>query len=169
MDTRWSGEAKYQALLAVSEAANSQRDLSSVLEAVAGALEGLVSVDGIMVFTYEGERYRNRAIYLRGVPRRSGESQQAYLGRFADTIKASDDTYVARLRDAIQRDRRTLVFNDPNELRARLKSAASRRAGAECAVVVPLTMSEAFVKGDGVVRPTVSPAPARPAARRRPR
>ncbi len=51
MDTRWSGEAKYETLLAVAQAANSQRDLSRVLQAVAGALEGLVSVDGIMVST----------------------------------------------------------------------------------------------------------------------
>ena len=36
MHARWSGEAKYQALLAVAQAANSCRDLSSVLEVVAG-------------------------------------------------------------------------------------------------------------------------------------
>ena len=69
MDSQWGGEAKYRALLAVAQATNSHRDLSSVLQAVAGALEGLVSVDGLIVFTYEGERVRDRAIYLRGVPR----------------------------------------------------------------------------------------------------
>jgi formate hydrogenlyase transcriptional activator len=157
MDTRWSGEAKYRALLAVSQAANSQRDLSSVLEATAAALEGLVPVDGMGVFTYEGERYRIRAIHARNAPRRSGESQQAYLGRFAHATGASDRTYVARLRDAIQRDRRTLVFNDPNELRARLEGSASRLAGAECAVVIPLSMGEAFVAGLTVIRTTPSP------------
>jgi hypothetical protein len=45
IEARWSGEAKYRALLAVAQAANSQRDLSRVLEAVAGALEGLVPID----------------------------------------------------------------------------------------------------------------------------
>jgi len=38
MDSPWSGEAKYRALLVVAQAANSKRHLSSVLDAVAGAL-----------------------------------------------------------------------------------------------------------------------------------
>jgi hypothetical protein len=42
MDRPWSGEAKYQALLAVAQAANSRRELSSVLHVVATALEELV-------------------------------------------------------------------------------------------------------------------------------
>ena len=155
MDTRWSGEAKYQTLLAVAQAANSQRDLSSVLQAVAGALEGLVPVDGLFVFTYEGGSARNRAIYLRGAPRRSGESQQAYLRRFSEATGSADDTYVARLRDAIERDRRTLVFDDQND--ARVEGTAAKHAGAECGVVVPLTMGEAFVAGLTFVRTTRSP------------
>ena len=112
MDTRWSGEAKYQTLLAVSQAANSQRDLSSVLEAVADALEGLVPVDVIGVFTHEGGRARTRAIYLRGVPRRPGESQ----GATSDGSRKQPAPRRARtmtpLRDAVERDRRTLVFDD---------------------------------------------------------
>jgi formate hydrogenlyase transcriptional activator len=155
MDTRWSGEAKYQTLLAVAQAANSQRDLSSVLQAVAGALEGLVPVDGLLVFTYEGGRARMRAIYLRGAPRRSGESQQAYLRRFSEATGAADGTYVARLRDALERDRRTLVFNDKND--PRLEGTAAKRSGAECGVVVPLTMGEMFVAGLTFVRMTLSP------------
>jgi formate hydrogenlyase transcriptional activator len=155
MDARWSGEAKYQALLAVSQAANSQRDLSSVLQAVAGALEVLVSVDAIFVFTYEGERAQNRAIYLRRTPRGPGESQQAYLRRFSEATGSADDTYVARLRDAVERDRRTLVFNDKND--ARLEGTAAKRAGAECGVVMPLTMGEAFVAGLTFVRMTPQP------------
>jgi formate hydrogenlyase transcriptional activator len=155
MHTRWSGEAKYQTLLAVSQAANSQRDLSSVLQAVAGALEGLVPVDGLFVFTYEGGSARNRAIYLRGAPRRSGESQQAYLRRFSEATGSADDTYVARLRDAVERDRRTLIFNDKND--ASLEGTAAKRAGAECGVVVALTMGETFVAGLTFVRTTRSP------------
>ena len=155
MDTRWSGEAKYQTLLAAAQAANSQRDLSRVLAAVAGALKGLVSVDGLLVFTYEGGRARMRAIYLRGAPRRSCESQQAYLRRFSEATGAADGTYVARLRDAIERDRRTLVFNDKND--PSLEGTAAKRSGAECGVVVPLTMGEAFVAGLTFVRMTLSP------------
>jgi hypothetical protein len=48
-DPRWSGEAKYRALLAVAEAANSRLDLSSALDAVAAAREGLVPIDAIGV------------------------------------------------------------------------------------------------------------------------
>jgi len=47
MDPRWSGEAKYQALLAVAQAVNSQRDLSSVLAALADAGIDPAEVDGI--------------------------------------------------------------------------------------------------------------------------
>ena len=56
-DRRWAGEAKYQALLAVAQAANSRRDLSSVLDAVASALEALVPV----VFPVRVPALRERA------------------------------------------------------------------------------------------------------------
>src|SRR5262245_18674263 len=78
MKGRWSGEAKYHALLAVAQAAHSRPDLSSVLDAVASALEGLVAVDLIAVVTHEREGViRARAFYFRGHPRHSGESQCA--------------------------------------------------------------------------------------------
>ncbi len=69
MDTRWSGAAKYETLLAVAQAANSQRDLSRVLQAVADALEGLVPVDLIAVVTHEGGGIRARALHFRGAAR----------------------------------------------------------------------------------------------------
>ena len=76
--------------------------------------------------------------------------------RFSEaTGAAADGTYVARLRDAIERDRRTLVFDDPND--ARLEGTAAKRSGAECGVLVPLTMGEAFVAGLTFVRMTPSP------------
>ncbi|HET7292943.1 MAG TPA: sigma 54-interacting transcriptional regulator [Vicinamibacteria bacterium] len=153
---RWSGDAKYQALLAVAQAANSQRDLSGVLQAVTGALEGLVSVDGLGVFTYEGDRARIRAIYYRAVPRRAGESQEAYLRRFSEAAGGVEGTHVARVRDAIERDRRTLVFDDVQS-NPRLDGTAPQRAGVECVVVVPLTMGEAFVAGLTFARMTRSP------------
>jgi hypothetical protein len=91
MDTRWSGEAKYQALLAVAQAANSRRELSSVLNVVAGALERLVPVDLIGVVTHTPETVRARAIYFRSAPRGSGESQEGYvLGQWASLRFHSD-------------------------------------------------------------------------------
>src|SRR5512139_1987549 len=114
VDLRWSGEAKYQALLAVAKAAHSRRDLSSVLQAVAGALEGLVPVDMVGVVTHERGGVRNRAIHLRSDPRRSDESQEAYVRRISDATGGTEDTFehVPAVRDAMERDRRTLVFDD---------------------------------------------------------
>jgi len=113
MDTRWSGEAKYQTLLAVSQAANSQRDLSSVLQAVADALEGLVPVDLIGVVTHGRETVRARAVYFRGASRGSGENQAAYVRRFSEAAGATGDEWkhTPFLRDAMERDRQTLVLD----------------------------------------------------------
>ena len=158
MDTRWSGEAKYQTLLAVSQAANSQRDLSSVLAAVAGALEGLVPVDLIGVVTHERETVRARAIYFRSAPRASGESQDAYVQRFSEAAGATGDKWEHThfLRDAMERDRRTLVL-DHVSTDTRVDGAGMKRAGAECAVLVPLTMGDDFVAALVVARMKPSP------------
>src|ERR1700741_1192244 len=81
MDRQWSGEAKYEALLAVAQAANSRRDLSGVLEAVADGLQGLVAIDAIGVVTFEGEKVRARGIYFPRSPRGSAEGSEAYVRR----------------------------------------------------------------------------------------
>ncbi len=157
-EARWSGEAKYQALLAVAQAANSHRDLSSVLDAVARALEGLVPIDLIAVVTHGRERVRARAISFSSDPRRSGESQDAYVRRISDAAGATEDTYehTSMVRDAVERDRRTLVFNDVrNDIR--LDGSGMRKAGAECGVVLPLTMGEVFVAAIVFARTKPSP------------
>ena len=112
-DRGWAGEAKYQALLAVAQAANSRRDLSSVLDAVAGALEDLVPIDLIGVVTHEPAAVRARAIYFRRAPRDSGESQDAYVRRVSEAAGATGDRWehTAFLRDAMERDRKTLVLD----------------------------------------------------------
>jgi formate hydrogenlyase transcriptional activator len=146
MGPEWSGEAKYKALLAVAEAANSQRDLSRVLEAVAGALEELVPVDLVGVVTHEADRVRVRALYFRSDPRRPEENQNEYVRRFSDATGAREDSYEHSpgLRELLEQRRQTLVFNDMRE-EPRLETSGMRRAGAECAVVLPLSMAEAFV------------------------
>ena len=112
-DRGWAGEAKYQALLAVAQAANARRDLSSVLDAVAGALEDLVPIDLISVVTHEPATVRARAIHFRRAPRDSGESQDAYVRRFSEAAGATGDRWehTAFLRDAMERDRKTLVLD----------------------------------------------------------
>ncbi len=149
MDDGWSGEAKYQALLAVAEAAHSQRELSRVLDAVAGALENLVRVDVIGVLTHEADGVRARAIYLRDRPRGAGESQEAYVRRVSEAGGAREHTWahIPVMRDALENDRRTLIL-DHISSDTRLDGSGIKNLGAECAVLLPLTLGDAFVAGN---------------------
>jgi formate hydrogenlyase transcriptional activator len=158
MDARWSGEAKYQALLTVAQAANSCRDLSSVLEAVTRALQELVPIDLIGVVTHERDSVRARGIHVRRDPRDPGESHGAYVVRFSESTGGTGDSWehTPFLRDAMERDRRTLVLEhvrtDP-----RLDGSGMKRAGAECAVLLPLTKGDEFVGALVVARTIPSP------------
>jgi formate hydrogenlyase transcriptional activator len=158
MDARWSGEAKYQALLAVAQAANSRRDLSSVLNVVAGALERLVPIDLIGIVTHKPETVQARAIYYRSAPRDSGESQDAYVRRFSEAAGATGDEWkhTPFLRDAMERDRQTLVL-DHVRTDTRVDGVGVKTLGVECAVWVPLTMGDDFVAAMVVGRRTPSP------------
>src|SRR5512145_3425477 len=111
MEIRWSGEDKYRALLAVAEAANSWRDRSSVLDSVAGALEGLVSVDAVGVLTREGEASRPIAVHLRSNARREDEPHHAYVQRVVEETGGLDETPLGVLAE-IERLRRSLVVDD---------------------------------------------------------
>src|SRR6187397_2262422 len=112
MDSRWSGEAKYQSLLAVSQAANAHRELSSVLEAVMEPLDGLVPVDLAGVVTRGAGGLRALAAHFRSVPRRPGESHGSYVERIAEATgvreEVEEDSFV---RDIVERDRKTLVVD----------------------------------------------------------
>jgi formate hydrogenlyase transcriptional activator len=153
MNDRWSGEAKYRALLAVAQAANAKRDLSSVLETLAGALEDLVPIDLLGVVTHEREAVRARAIHFRSAPRPAGEGQEAYVHRFSEGAGGSADRWAHNpfLRDAMERDRRTLVLDDLST-DARADGTGMKIAGAECAVLLPLTMDDEFVAAMVVAR-----------------
>jgi formate hydrogenlyase transcriptional activator len=145
LDTRWSGEAKYQTLLAVSQAANARRELSSVLEAVMEPLDGLVPVDLAGVVTRGAGGLRALAAHFRSVPRRPGESHGSYVERISEATglreEVEEDSFV---RDIVERDRKTLVV-DHITSDVRLEGTILRRTGAECAVVLPLTMGEEVV------------------------
>src|SRR5512145_3301288 len=151
MEIRWSGEDKYRALLAIAEAANSRRDLSSVLDSVAEALEGLVSVDAVGVLTREGEASRPIAVHLRSKARREDEPHQAYVQRVVEETGGLDETPLGVLAE-IERMRRSLVIHDvPADPRLG-RVAALRSIHAKCLVLVPLFMGESFVGGIGFVR-----------------
>jgi formate hydrogenlyase transcriptional activator len=79
-----SGEEKYRLLLQVSEAANAQRDLAGVLEAVARALKPFVPVDAIAAITIDGDVARTHAIHIEGVERRPGEPVEETMARALD-------------------------------------------------------------------------------------
>jgi formate hydrogenlyase transcriptional activator len=153
----WSGEAKYRALLAVAEAANSCRDLSSVLDAVAEALAGLVPIDGIGVMTGQGEAYRPLALHSRKDPRRDDESDDAYVRRLAEAAGLEADAPPdTRLMAALQQTGETLVVDDVQGDR-RFDDSSARRGGAQCLVFAPLTLGNTFVGGIGFARMTRSP------------
>ncbi len=158
MDGPWSGEAKYRALLVVAHAANSKRHLSGVLDAVASALEDLVPIDLLGVVTHERETVRARAIYFRTAPRAPGEGQDAYVRRFSDAAGGTGDRWPHSplLRDAMERDRRTLVL-DHVSTDPRADGAGLKIAGAECAVLLPLTMDDEFVAAMVVARTKRAP------------
>lgn len=157
----WTGEAKYRALLAVAEAANARRSLSSVLDAVAAALERLVPVDVIGVTHREGAELRPLAIYFPGDPRRAGESDRAYVQRISEATGARGDRHEqVSVLSSLERDRRSLVIDDLRGDARVGRDASLRRIGAECLALVPLAMGEAFVGGIAFVR--TRPAPFRP-------
>jgi formate hydrogenlyase transcriptional activator len=157
MDARWSGEAKYQTLLAVAQAANSRRDLSSVLDTVAEALEGLVPIDLTGVVAREERGLRALAACLHSAPRRPGESHESYVGRVSEAagVPAGFDEQ-SIVREVVEERRQTLVV-DQIKSDPRLTGTLLRRTGAECAVVLPLTMGDEFVATLLFARATASP------------
>jgi PAS domain S-box-containing protein len=161
MDARWSGEAKYKALLAVAQAANSRRDLSSVLDAACDALHDVVPIDLLGVVTHGRDTVQARAIHFCRAPRSPDESHAAYVVRFSESFGATGDSWphTPFLRDAMERDRRTLVL-DHVSTDPRLAGSGLRQAGAECTVHVPLTMRDEFVGALVVAR--LSPSPFSP-------
>jgi formate hydrogenlyase transcriptional activator len=155
-DSRWSGEAKYRALLAVAEAASSRLDLSSVLDEVAEALRGLVPLDAIGVITREGHRLRPLAGYSRLDPRRDDESPGDYLRRLAPPSAPAEgppDDLLAEL----EHGGRTVVVDDVREDPRLRESPAVWRGGGRCLVLARLTVRDRFVGGIAFVRGSHKP------------
>ena len=157
MDTRWSGEAKYQTLLAMAQAANSQRDLSSVLQAVADALEGLVPVDGLMrlhLRRRQGPESRDLP------PRRSAALGREPAGVPPTVLGSNRLPRTARTRPGCATPSSGIGGRwsfDTSGTTQGWKGPRGSSPDAECGVVVPLTMGEAFVAGLAFGRMTPSP------------
>lgn len=155
-ESHWSGEAKYRALLAVAEAANSRLDLSSVLDAVAGALTGLVPIDAIGVITREGETLRPIAIHSRNDPRRDDESAGEYVRRLTEAAGVARDAPADALAH-LEHSGGTLVVDDVQRDPRLGHAAYVKRSGAECLVLARLVMGAHLVGGITFVRMSRSP------------
>jgi formate hydrogenlyase transcriptional activator len=148
---------RYQALLAVAQAAHSRRDLSSVLEATAGALDRLVPVDLLALVAHEETEPRVLAAYYRNVPRRPGEEHGRYVERITEATGSRGQAREHELmRRIVEKERRTLLLNDVRG-DPRLEGSSMRRTGARCAVVLPLAIGDEFVSTLVVARMSESP------------
>jgi formate hydrogenlyase transcriptional activator len=148
---------RYEALLAVAQAAHSRRDLSSVLEAIAGALDRLVPVDLLALMAHDETEPRVLAAYLRNVPRRPGEEHGGYVERVTEATGSRGQAREHELmRRIVEKERRTLLLNDVRG-DPRLEGSSLRRTGARCAVVLPLVMGDEFVSTLVVARMSESP------------
>jgi transcriptional regulator with GAF, ATPase, and Fis domain len=111
------------------------------------------------VVTHERERVRARGIYFPSTPRGSGESPAAYVQRLSEATGGTGDSWQHNpfLRDAMERDHRTLVL-DHISTDPRCDGAGMKEVGAECAVLLPLTMGDEFVAAMVVCRTRPSPS-----------
>jgi formate hydrogenlyase transcriptional activator len=154
----WSGEAKYRAILAVSEAANAHLDLSALLDAVALALEDLVPVDNVGVIGCEGEVAKSISGRVRATPRRPGELEGAYLDRVLSD-PALRQLVTREMRQSLEwfrQDGAPVVVDDVlKESRLPLKGAA--RLGARTMVLLPLSTRSRFVGVLSISRTTPRP------------
>jgi formate hydrogenlyase transcriptional activator len=147
-------------LLAVAEAANSRLDLSSVLDVLAAAVEGLVPIDGIGVITRQGETFCPLAVHSRDDRRRADESHSEYVRRVSavDEREHSPGGRAAQSTLAqLELTRETLVFHDvPSEPRFR-ESGALKRMGVRCLVLAPLAMGAESIGAIAFARAVPSP------------
>ncbi len=155
-ESQWSGESKYQALLAVAEAANSCLDLSSVLDAVADALRDLVPIDAIGVMTREGSTLRPLAVHDRADPRRHDESPREYVRRIVNGAGLDREPPLEPLIE-LERSGRTLVIDDAQHDPRLREGSAARRYGAQCLVMARLAMGSRVVGGISYVRTSRTP------------
>jgi len=156
---QWSGEAKYRALLEISEAANRHLELSRVLDSVATALQGLVPIDAVGVMTREGEVLRPLAAYHREVSRDDGETEAAYLRRLtkADSLRESERPEARAVVAQMARTGETLVLRRSAVEDGFSASGVLDRVGFEGLVLTPLTKGDEFIGGVAFARLSAVP------------
>ena len=153
----WSGEAKYRAILAVSEAANEHLDLSGLLEAVVVALEDLVPIDNIGVVGPEGGPSKSISGHMSSNPRHRGEAERAYLDRVLNSAERQLVTReMLQALEVLERDRTPLVVEDVlKETRVPVQGAIG--LGLRSMVLLPLSTRAKFVGMMSIARRDLRP------------
>jgi len=141
----WSGEEKYRAILAVSEAANEHLDLSGLLAAVAVALEDLVPIDNIGVIGRESGPSKSISGHIGSSPRHRGEAERAYLDRVLNNVERQLVTReMLQALEVLERDRTPVVVEDVlKETRVPVQGAI--RLGLRSMVLLALSTRAKFV------------------------
>jgi formate hydrogenlyase transcriptional activator len=161
-----TAEDKYRLLLEVSEAANSQLDLATVLEAVAHALAPSIHVGGVGVATVDGDSLVPHSLYIEGVERREGDSFADVVARWLHIppdqmglhwkppmpLAGSGTEHVGRTGKAY-------VCEDLTRGSRFAEDARLLAAGVQSYVRVPLQMRERLVGSMSFSRATAGPFP----------
>jgi len=158
------GESMYRLLLQVAEAANAERELSGVLEAVVGALEGTLSVDGAAVVTIDGERLNPHAIFVRGVERQAGESFNEVLARSLDVPTTELSETVRRppelpgsATEFVGAGNRAYVVEDLAQRRRFPEDSRMYELGIRSAIRVPLKLHDRLLGSLALARREAGP------------
>ena len=148
-----TAEEKYRLLLEISEAANSQREIAAVLEAVANALPPSIPIDAVGVITVEGEMLSPHAIYIRGVERREGDSWADVMARWLHLSTGEEVAPIIKPpvplagsgTEVVGRTGRALVCEDLSGAMRFPEDARLFAAGVRSYVRVPLAVRDQLV------------------------
>jgi formate hydrogenlyase transcriptional activator len=148
-----TAEEKYRLLLEISEAANSQREIAAVLEAVANALPPSIPIEAVGVVTVEGEVLSPHAIYIKGVERREGDSWADVMARWLHLSSGEEVAPIIKPpvplagsgTEVVGRTGRALVCEDLNGTMRFPEDARLFAAGVRSYVRVPLTVRDQLV------------------------
>ncbi len=160
-----TAEEKYRLLLEISEAANSQREIAAVLEAVINALPASIPIDAVGVITVEGEMLSPHSVYIKGVERRQGDSFADVIARWlllttgeeAEPILKSPVALAGSGTEHVGRTGRALVCEDLSGEMRFPEDARLFAAGVRSYVRVPLAVRDHLVGSMAFSRGTAGP------------
>jgi formate hydrogenlyase transcriptional activator len=160
-----TAEEKYRLLLEISEAANSQREIAAVLEAVINALPPSIPIDAVGVITIEGEMLSPHSVYIRGVERRQGDSWADVMARWLHLSTGEEATPMLKPplplagsgTEHVGRTGRALVCEDLNGEMRFPEDARLFAAGVRSYVRVPLAVRAHLVGSLAFSRATAGP------------